>query len=252
LLRLTINIYIYKIDESELIQESLEYPTEHVRLGDVDGCDAPSDADWRISAELIMTSAATSVGATVEGFTWSMARVTVTVSTTEGVTPLPWENDPAEWDGIDDHIYPKDALDIGTIHSDKIEEEDWDEDTHELSDEHRSKEPVDLNGITTVARVIIAALDEAGGEDILERHHIEVSTPGASDELTTQRQFDAYKGFDVTVQTKDPWGSNRKLEGKLVERGTMDLKINMKGRIVKVPVALVESVRLPKAKAEKW
>ena len=85
----------------------------------------------------------------------------------------------------------------------------------------------------------------------MERHEIGVSTPGAPSVLSTQAEFDAYVGFDVQVYTTDPFKSNRTLEGKLVLRDAMFVKINVKGRTVTVPNDMVSEVKLPKPKVEK-
>ena len=77
-----------------------------------------------------------------------------------------------------------------------------------------------------------------------------MTTPGSPNVLTTQAAFDAYVGFDVTVATKDPFKSNRVIEGKLVSRDGIEVKVNVKGRTVRVPLDLVKEVRLPKAKKE--
>lgn len=86
---------------------------------------------------------------------------------------------------------------------------------------------------------------------MLSRHDIIVTSPGVSNVLETQKQFNAFKGFDVIVQTVDPFGSNRVLEGTLVERNALDLIIAQKGRKVTIPLNFVDYVELPKAKREK-
>ena len=78
------------------------------------------------------------------------------------------------------------------------------------------------------------------------------TSPGASDLITTQAAFEAFKGFDVTVRTLNPieGGEERIIEGRLQERTTTDVVINVKGRMVKIPWHLVGEVRLPPAKSE--
>ncbi|GMH71596.1 hypothetical protein TrRE_jg7890 [Triparma retinervis] len=87
--------------------------------------------------------------------------------------------------------------------------------------------------------------------DVLEKHEIIVCTPGAPNVLSTQEQFDAYVGFDVSVQTVDPFKSNRVIEGKLVSRDALEVKINKKGRMVTIPNEMIGEVKLPKPKTEK-
>lgn len=86
--------------------------------------------------------------------------------------------------------------------------------------------------------------------DVLEKHELIVCTPGAPNVLSTQEHFDAYVGFDVSLQTVDPFKSNRVIEGKLVSRDALEVKVNKKGRVVTVPNEMVGEVRLPKPKTE--
>jgi ribosome maturation factor RimP len=82
------------------------------------------------------------------------------------------------------------------------------------------------------------------------QHDIEITTPGVSDELSSQKHFEAFKGFDVIVETEDPWKSNRVLEGTLASRDALELTINMKGRMVRIPNEMVKAVKLPKSLRE--
>ena len=107
--------------------------------------------------------------------------------------------------------------------------------------------------VTQLARTINQVLDEQALE-IAEQYSIEVTTPGASDELVGQVMFDAYKGFDVICEFVDPKKKNNKrpqISGRLVERNEDTTIINIKGRMKKIPNENVISVRLPKAKKEK-
>jgi hypothetical protein len=106
--------------------------------------------------------------------------------------------------------------------------------------------------MTVLARAINAALDDDGvGLAIAEVHAIEVSTPGAMDELSGI-MFESYKGFDVLVKHMDPKKKSVKtIEGRLVERNEEFTVLNLKGRFKKLKNAQVVSVKLPKAKREK-
>ena len=105
---------------------------------------------------------------------------------------------------------------------------------------------VDSLKISTIAKAILDGLEQVEDDlEILSRHEVILTTPGETDMLDTQREFDAYRGFDVIVETQDPWASNRVLRGKLLERNSMDLIINKKGRMVTIPLNFVKAVRLP-------
>ena len=107
--------------------------------------------------------------------------------------------------------------------------------------------PLDTRAVSTIARAILESLEESDEElQVLTRHYVVLSSPGAPDVLDTQRQFDARRGQDVVVETIDPWQSNRVLRGKLLERNSMDIIINKKGRMVTIPLNFVKVVRLPK------
>ena len=61
----------------------------------------------------------------------------------------------------------------------------------------------------------------------------------------------AFKGFPVTVTTREPYYKKKpNWEGTLVGRDAEHVSINLKGRPVKIPLELVEEVRLPGAKTE--
>ena len=103
--------------------------------------------------------------------------------------------------------------------------------------------------ISSIAEAIIEALETEEEElRVLERHEIVLCSPGAPDVLETQKDFDSHRGRDVVVETVDPWDSNRTLRGKLLDRNSMDVLINQKGRMVTIPQNFVKCVRLPNEK----
>ena len=131
--------------------------------------------------------------------------------------------------------------------SDLLEEDDDEEE--EFEDDPALHRGVD---IIVLSRAINAALDDGGvGLAIAESHEIEVTTPGASDELSGI-MFESYKGFDVIAQHQDPKKKTvQTIEGKLVERNVEFTILNIKGRMKKLKNQDVISVKLPKAKKEK-
>jgi hypothetical protein len=89
---------------------------------------------------------------------------------------------------------------------------------------------IDTVALSTVAKAILDALETVEEElQNLERHELVPYQSGSLTYQETQRQFNAYRGFDVIVETVDPFESNRTLKGKLVDRNSMDLVINKKG-----------------------
>ena len=109
---------------------------------------------------------------------------------------------------------------------------------------------IDTAGLSTIAKTILDALEDYEDElKILSRHELILTSPGAPDVIETQRQFDAYRGTEVLVETQDPFESNRTLKGTLVDRNSMDVMINKKGRLVTIPNNFVKCVRLPREKS---
>ena len=79
---------------------------------------------------------------------------------------------------------------------------------------------------------------------------LQVSSPGVSNTLSSDKDFAAFKGFDVTVTTNAEFKKKTKFEGTLVGRDAEFVTINLKGRLQKIPIELVEAVRLPTAQTE--
>ena len=110
---------------------------------------------------------------------------------------------------------------------------------------------VDTQALSVVARAITDALEIPDVEDrlqILSRHDLILTSPGDEEHFVeTQRHFDQMRGQVVSVQTQDPFGSNRVLTGHLVDRNSLDVVINVKGRMVTIPLNMVAYVAIPTA-----
>jgi ribosome maturation factor RimP len=179
-----------------------------------------------------------------------------------------FDEDEQEYDGVDDEEYDDDKEYDNEDTTKEVEEEDDEleeivsEDDGVSGDEVNSEEdmgPVEEADqsrgidIAALARAINAALDDEGvGFAIAESHEIEVTTPGASDELQGPVMFKAYKGFDVLATFIDPKKKTQKtIEGKLHERNNEFTVINIKGRLKNIKNQMLVSVKLPKPKKEK-
>jgi ribosome maturation factor RimP len=86
--------------------------------------------------------------------------------------------------------------------------------------------------------------------DVVARYEIVVASPGIGQFLRTRRDFESFRGFPVVVNVKEEYKKKKTFEGTLVERDAEDVSISLKGRIVKIPRTLIETVSLPKAKFE--
>ena len=164
------------------------------------------------------------------------------------------DSDPPDEPHIQDEIYkPEDDVPL------YMNEEARDDVAIKVTEEEQLRaeeleKPIDLDtirlntaGISLVAGAILDALKPVEDKlQILSRHEVLLTSPGPEDVIETQRQFDAYRGTPVIVETEDPFGSNRTLKGKLVDRNSMDVMINQKGRLVTIPLNFVKCVRLPR------
>lgn len=110
--------------------------------------------------------------------------------------------------------------------------------------------PVDTKALSVISQAIVTALEDETVENelrVLSRHDIVLTSP-LDDPcvLDSQSEFDAARDKDVYVETRDPWGSNRVLGGKLVDRNSMDVIINQdnSGRMVTIPHSMIHQVLL--------
>ena len=85
---------------------------------------------------------------------------------------------------------------------------------------------------------------------VVTKFEIIVASPGIGEILRSDQDFVSFKGFTVSVSTTEIYRKKTLFEGTLVERNTDDVCISLKGRIIKIPRAVVNQVRLPKPKYE--
>ncbi len=74
---------------------------------------------------------------------------------------------------------------------------------------------------------------------------LEVSSPGISPELVSERDFIAFKGFEVQVSSEQPYKGQQQWQGRLQGRDTESVYLMIKGRKVPLPLHLGLAVRLP-------
>ncbi len=73
---------------------------------------------------------------------------------------------------------------------------------------------------------------------------LEVSSPGISSILTTDREFLSFKGFPVIVETVSPYKNRQQWSGRLQGRDEESLFINQKGKIMTIPRKLIAKVEI--------
>jgi ribosome maturation factor RimP len=79
---------------------------------------------------------------------------------------------------------------------------------------------------------------------ISDRYVLEISSPGISRYLTTERDFISFKGFPVTITTAQPWQGKLAWQGQLINRDAKSVQISQKGRAIAIPLTLVNQVQL--------
>lgn len=81
-------------------------------------------------------------------------------------------------------------------------------------------------------------------EIIPSAYVLEISSPGISRILTTDREFIAFKGFAVKIKTFAPYKNKKQWQGRLQYRDETVIKINDKGKAIAIPRELVAKVQL--------
>ena len=99
-----------------------------------------------------------------------------------------------------------------------------------------------LEDCERMSRILEAKLDI---NDVLPGSYVlEISSPGISRTLTTDREFIAFKGFPVTVKTFAPYKQQKEWQGNLQSRDKETIEISQKGKTVSIPRNLVAKVQL--------
>jgi ribosome maturation factor RimP len=99
-----------------------------------------------------------------------------------------------------------------------------------------------LDDCEQMSRALELALDES--DLILDAYVLEVSSPGISRSLSTDREFVSFKGFSVTASLSEPFHGHKAISGKLVRRDEEHLHLNLKGRAIAIPRSLILRVQL--------
>jgi ribosome maturation factor RimP len=96
-----------------------------------------------------------------------------------------------------------------------------------------------------MSHALEAVLDET--EIIGDAYVLEVSSPGLSRSLTTDREFVTFKGFPVSISTTEPHNGQQEWSGQLIKRDDAAVHINRKGRAIVIPRPLITTVQLVEA-----
>jgi ribosome maturation factor RimP len=99
-----------------------------------------------------------------------------------------------------------------------------------------------LQDCERMSRALEAALDAA--EIVPFAYALEVSSPGTSRELTTDREFNAFGGFGVSITATAPVNGKTEWQGQLIRRDDTTIYLSQKGRTIEIPRAAVAKVSL--------
>jgi ribosome maturation factor RimP len=101
---------------------------------------------------------------------------------------------------------------------------------------------ISLEDCEQMSRALEATLDQT--DVIPDAYVLEISSPGISRNLTTDREFTSFKGFPVVVTTTEPHEGQKSWVGKLIRRDEEALYLNKKGRAIAIPRHLIDTVQL--------
>ncbi|WP_353931205.1 ribosome maturation factor RimP [Okeanomitos corallinicola TIOX110] len=99
-----------------------------------------------------------------------------------------------------------------------------------------------LDDCERMSRALENSLDAT--EIIPDAYVLEVSSPGISRQIETDREFISFKGFPIIISTSPPYEGKQDWIGKLVRRDETKIYLNQKGRIVGIPRSQVTRVQL--------
>jgi ribosome maturation factor RimP len=105
-----------------------------------------------------------------------------------------------------------------------------------------------LEDCAQMSRALEMVLDAAAV--LPEAYVLEISSPGISRNLESDREFISFKGFPVSITTISPHAGSSDWSGTLIGRDEKAVRINLKGRIVAIPRDLVARVYLEEGAGE--
>lgn len=99
-----------------------------------------------------------------------------------------------------------------------------------------------LEDCERMSRQLEATLDAL--EIIPGSYVLEISSPGTSRQLTSDREFTAFKGFAVVLTTDPPYEGHKEWRGNLQGKDETAIYLNTKGRAIAIPRESVQKVQL--------
>ena len=114
--------------------------------------------------------------------------------------------------------------------------------TLEVQIRHSSGADVSLDDCAGFSGVLGDALEAS--TLLTDAYVLEISSPGIGEQLSSDRDFQTFRGFPVEVIHRDKDDSEQRLDGLLLERSDDELQINIRGRIKRISRDRVIGVRL--------
>ena len=114
--------------------------------------------------------------------------------------------------------------------------------TLEVQIRHSSGADVSLDDCAGFSGVLGDALEAS--TLLTDAYVLEISSPGIGEQLSSDRDFETFRGFPVEVHHRDKDDSEQRLKGLLLERDADTLQINIRGRIKRIARDCLIGVRL--------
>jgi ribosome maturation factor RimP len=113
-------------------------------------------------------------------------------------------------------------------------------------------EDTSLNDCEKMSRALELVLDAS--DLIPDAYELEISSPGLSRQLSSDRDFISFRGFEVIVRGQEGDQQNgtaslKEWSGNLVRRDPDYLYLNQKGRAIKIKRNLIQEVQLVENRA---
>jgi len=113
------------------------------------------------------------------------------------------------------------------------------------------RNPSQDTGLDDCERMSRALEEQLEATNIIpDAYVLEISSPGISPSLTSDREFISFKGFPIIVKTSEPYKGQIQQRGKLVRRDETAVYLSQKGRQIVIPRELVTEVLLDESGEE--
>ncbi len=114
--------------------------------------------------------------------------------------------------------------------------------TLEVMAERTDRAPMTVEDCAEISRAVSALLDV---EDPLPGSYVlEVTSPGIDRPLVRPDDFVRFAGFEARIETTEPLDGRRRFKGRLVGLDGDEVRIDVNGGVVPVPLASIKRAKL--------